>query len=137
MTDTDDLRWTRRPIAANKARPRWPTHAEEWDADYRTELQGGWKRRKNDPRPNIGIGCGGHFCSHSGDHTDTRIRHRFECTQCGLGKVLAIDRRDRYQQIKFACPACREQTIHNPAGVTPRLLTPFDHDTNTSTDSDP
>lgn len=117
--------WTLRPVKAAKKRARWPEEAEHYEAD--TRMRGAKRRRSDDPRPHAGHTCGGQY--HTYDEGERGVYHRFECVKCALGKVLAVEHDTKTHQIKFACPACRAQTYHNPVGFDPRVLVPFDCDT--------
>lgn len=122
MTTTGAPAWTRRPATEANRRPRWPAYAEDFEPAV--ELSDGWKRQEDDPRPLVGCACGGEYNSH--EIGDGGGSHRYECVRCGLGKVLATTHGDRRRQIKFACPACRRLTYHNPAGTAPEMIRLFD-----------
>lgn len=116
-------RWTLRPMEAAQRQPRWPPTAAEYEK--KTEMEEAWKRQQDDPRPNVGFSCGGRYLTDpAGD--GYRATCRYECVRCGLAKVLAVSSpADRRRQIKFACPACRKQTFHNPSAAKPITLIPF------------
>lgn len=117
-TDTPAPAWTRDPVRAARERTGalWPAEAEQFDA--RTKLRGA---NRNDPRPHAGYVTERSYCEFPAcDHAGHR---RFECVRCGLGKVLSQSPTDlKYDQIRFGCPACRQSTYHNPAGIPGRYL---------------
>lgn len=118
MGDTTAPEWTRDPVTAAERRPIWPDCAEDFDADDRVEYKDMKRWRYDDPRPQSGYVLAGRY------QNDADWHLRFECVRCGLGKVLGVPTGgDKYQQIRFSCPACRKVTYHNPAGRAGKYLT--------------
>lgn len=124
MSADPDKTWTRRPSTAAVERQRWPSRAATFDADDRDDVVAFTDNPPwtfDDPRPNRGYVLTSAGCTT--DDCDHPIHRRYECVQCGLGKVIGCTHgQSRFKQIKYACKACREVVRHNPAGTSARQL---------------